>query len=165
MPSPTSTTVPTLRVSASASNVSIADLMMLTISSERMAIESPWLAGARHEALAKPLEAAPDAGVIEGVADADGQPADQRCVDLDPEVDGSTGHLGDLAHERIGLRLGERSCRGRDGLDHAPHLVQEPVVLRGHGREAVDLAVRDEQADELADRVRDPAAEHLVDEG
>jgi hypothetical protein len=34
MPSPTSTTVPTLRVSAVASNVSIADLMMLTISSD-----------------------------------------------------------------------------------------------------------------------------------
>jgi hypothetical protein len=38
MPSPTSTTVPTLRVSVPWSNVSIADLMMLMISSERMAI-------------------------------------------------------------------------------------------------------------------------------
>src|SRR5215218_1322305 len=99
MPSPTSITVPTLRVSASASNVSIADLMMLTISSDLMAIGFSWwawraraLPGARHEALAQPLEAAADAGVIEGVADADGQPADQRFVDRDPEVDGRAGH-------------------------------------------------------------------------
>jgi hypothetical protein len=38
MPSPTSTTVPTLRVSTPASNESIADLRMLVISSERMAM-------------------------------------------------------------------------------------------------------------------------------
>jgi hypothetical protein len=38
MPSPTSTTVPTLRVSTPASNWSIADFRMLVISSERMAI-------------------------------------------------------------------------------------------------------------------------------
>ncbi len=51
MPSPTSTTVPTLRVSAVSSKLSIDDLMMLMISSERMAIGSPsgcaarWCAG------------------------------------------------------------------------------------------------------------------------
>src|SRR5437870_10214901 len=117
MPSPTSTTVPTLRVSASAAKVSIADLMMLTISSDLMAIGSPsggrgtggcywraWaLAGPRHEAFAQALEAAADAGVIQGVADADGQPADQRLIDLDPEVDGPTGHLRDLALQGHGL--------------------------------------------------------------
>src|SRR5258706_5939395 len=51
------------------------------------------LAGARHEAIAQALEAAADAGVVEGVADTDGQAADQRVVDLDPKVTGSTRHL------------------------------------------------------------------------
>ena len=41
MPSPTSTTVPTLRVSVVSSNDSILLLMMLMISSDRMAIASP----------------------------------------------------------------------------------------------------------------------------
>ena len=43
MPSPTSTTVPTLRVSTLASNLSMVDLMMLVISSDRMAIRSGCL--------------------------------------------------------------------------------------------------------------------------
>src|SRR3712207_4119297 len=98
MPSPTSTTVPTLRVSVVSSNRSIDDLMMLTISSERMAIGgSPsgamagcgaaWLAGAGSgdELVAEPLEASADAGVEEAATDLDGQAADERGVDLGPE--------------------------------------------------------------------------------
>src|SRR5215211_6471510 len=147
MPSPTSTTVPTFRVSASASKVSIADLMMLTISSERMAIWGiSWCAwraralpGARHEALAEPLEATPDAGVIEGVADADGEPADQRVVDLDPEIDGRVGHLGNLAPERGGLGLGERRRRGGDRLHDPALLVEEPAIFAGDLANPVDL--------------------------
>ena len=62
--------------------------------------------GARHEALAEPLEAAPDAGVVEGVADPDGEPADQRFVDLDPEVDGSSrSSAATFLLERRGLVL------------------------------------------------------------
>src|SRR5690349_14397440 len=171
MPSPTSTTVPTLRVSASASNVSIADLMMLTISSDLMAIGYSWacwraraLRGARHEAFSEALEATPDAGVIEGVADADGEPADQRFVDLDPEVDGSTGHLGDLALQGSGLVAGERHRRPREGLDDAALRVQEAVVLGRDAGKAIDPASLDEQSDELAHRLGHAGRKHPVDE-
>ena len=98
MPSPTSTTVPTLRVSVVASNWSIGDLMMLMISSERMAMGSPVVsgasarAGAGAELVAQPLEAAADGVVEEAVADLDRQSADDRWVDLGAEVDGGAGH-------------------------------------------------------------------------
>src|SRR5512144_3205012 len=105
MPSPTSTTVPTLRVSAVSSNPSIADLMMLMISSDRMAIASPFgpwpalpglarvrLAAARQELVAEPLEAAPDTGVDEPIADADGEPAEQLGVDPPAQLDAGAGH-------------------------------------------------------------------------
>src|SRR6478735_5700781 len=93
MPSPTSTNVPTLRVSVVSSNWSIADLMMLTISSERMAMGSPIErralvrrrsaadARSRQQLLPEPFEAAPNTCVDEAVADAHGQPADERGID------------------------------------------------------------------------------------
>src|SRR5215212_287372 len=173
MPSPTSTTVPTFRVSASASKVSIADLMMLTISSERMAIwKISWCAwraralpGARHEAFAEPLEAAPDAGVIEGVADADGEPPDQRWVDLDPKLDSRARHLGELALERLGLVDGERERRLRKRVDHAFLAVEQAAVLRGHVAELIDLATLDEEVHQAANGLGHAILEDAVDDG
>src|SRR5204863_10084517 len=127
-PSPTSTTVPTVRVSAWASNVSIADLMMLTISSLRMGIGSPGLVGsvgsvglgrsrtaradAAEELGPETLEAASNARVHERVADADGQPADERFVDGRAEIHGLAGGLRDPGLHGLGLVGGERRGAG-----------------------------------------------------
>src|SRR6266850_5928799 len=114
MPSPTSTTVPTLRVSVFSSKPSIADLMMLMISSERMAIgspfagrrgwrsadcesgalaaESPVRAATCTQLIAQAFEATPHAGIDEPIADPDGQAADECRVDLDLELDRRAGH-------------------------------------------------------------------------
>ena len=78
------------------------------------------LAGARHEALAQPLEAAPDAGVVEGVADADGEPADQRIRRPRPE-----GRRSGRSSRRPSARraavssLGQRHRGRRERLDDA----------------------------------------------
>ena len=94
MPSPTSTTVPTLRVSTPESNESIADLMMLVISSERMAmLVSVLLEGARDELVPQSLEATPDASVDQAVADAHDEAAEQAGIDLDLELDATAGEL------------------------------------------------------------------------
>src|SRR5690242_9424361 len=99
IPSPTSTTVPTLRVSVAASNASISDLRIVVISSERMAMVSPVLPcravaglcgrvlcarvlGARHELFAEPLEATPHACIDHRVADPDDDPADEGGIHL-----------------------------------------------------------------------------------
>src|SRR5215208_8453145 len=75
MPSPTSTTVPTERISTPASNWSIADLMMLVISSALIAIRFSDLSGlvaeaAAGDAPAQTLEPPADAAVEQHVADA-----------------------------------------------------------------------------------------------
>src|SRR6185503_489719 len=171
MPSPTSTTVPTLRLSASVSNVSIADLMMLTISSERMAIGDSWCAGrartladARHEALAEPLEATPDAGVIEGVADANGEPADQRFVKLDVKVHASTRHLGHLLLEHRCLFFRQRPRRAGDRVNGPALLVQHVAELRRDLGKLLDPASPDQQADQIHDRLRHLTVEPRVDD-
>src|SRR6476659_6808655 len=95
MPSPTSTTVPTLRVSVPASNPSIADLMMLVISSERMAIGWDLLesAGARHELVPQAFEAASNAAIDQSVADTDDEAAEEVGIDLEGELDAAAGEL------------------------------------------------------------------------
>src|SRR4029078_10832345 len=87
MPSPTSTTVPTLRVSTPESNESMADLMMLVISSDRVARGADLLEGARDELGPEPLEAAADAPVDQAIADAHDEAAQQAGIDLDVERD------------------------------------------------------------------------------
>src|SRR5450759_386015 len=81
MPSPTSTTVPTLRVSAVASKLSMLPLMMLMISSDRMAIRCSvrvrGSASSSDEAVAEARKPSSHAGIDESVADADGQAPDQ----------------------------------------------------------------------------------------
>ena len=89
MPSPTSTTVPTERVSTPASNWSMADLMIWVMSSERMAMVRVLLwavraTGRRRRACAQPFEATPDAAVDESVPEADLTP---------PRSSGSTWRL------------------------------------------------------------------------
>ena len=97
MPSPTSTTVPTLRVSTPESNESMADLMMLVISSERMAMVRSLLEGARDELVPQPLEATPDAPVDQAVADAHDEAAQQAGIDFDVERDAAAGGLAPAA--------------------------------------------------------------------
>src|SRR6185295_587528 len=110
MPSPTSTTVPTLRASVPASNESIADLMMLVISSERMAIGWDLLEGAlaRDELVPQALEPAPDTAIDHPVADADDQAAEQVGVDLQVELDPAAGHRLEPRSHRADLVLGQR---------------------------------------------------------
>src|SRR4249919_2690811 len=160
MPSPTSTTVPTLRVSAVASNDAIWLLMMLMISSDRMAMASPsgrGLAGSRPgvQLVPQPLQAAADRGVEESVADLDRQAADDRRVDLGAEVDRGAGHrldpAPDLLHLVRGQRDGARDRRHDDApmaVELAGELVRDPPE---HGR----AAALDEQADEAQRRWRD----------
>ena len=93
MPSPTSTTVPTLRVSTPESNESMADLMMLVISSDRMAMAADLLEGARDELVPQPLEAASDAPIDQAVADPHDEAAQQAGIDLDVERDAAAGGL------------------------------------------------------------------------
>ena len=62
------------------SNVSIADLMMLMISSERMAM-SVLLEGARHELIAESLEATSHTAVDEAVAHPNDEAAEQARID------------------------------------------------------------------------------------
>ena len=67
---------------------------MLVISSERMAMRSGLLEGARDELIPQPLEAAPDAAVDQAVADAHDQAAEQARVDRRRRsVDAAAGHL------------------------------------------------------------------------
>src|SRR6478609_1402394 len=114
MPSPTSTTVPTLRVSIAASNESIEDLMMLVISSERMAMGQGLLQGARGELVPQPLEAAPDAPVDQSVADAHHEPADQALVDVGLEGDPSARELLETDRQGPDLAVGQgHGARGR----------------------------------------------------
>src|SRR6185369_10665956 len=101
MPSPTSTTVPTLRVSTPESNESMADLMMLVISSDRMAMGADLLEGARDEPGPEPLQAAADAPVDQTIADAHDEAAQQAGIDLDIEGDATAGGL----FESLGQRL------------------------------------------------------------
>src|SRR5438093_8995874 len=118
MPSPTSTTVPTLRVSTAASNESIADLMMLVISSERMAMLD-LLEGARDELCPQPLETASDAPVDEAVADADDEAAEQAGIDLDIENDAPAGPLLQSSGQTADLILGQFRGGHDGGVDDA----------------------------------------------
>src|ERR1035437_9073878 len=151
IPSPTSTTVPTLRDSAPASKLSIVFLMMLTISSERMAIPSPFgrgdpglstpnlgadlprLGRSLDQPPTQPLEAATDAGVDPSIADFDGEHTDQ------PRVNGrGKFHLGagELFHARPHRRQscgGEWLRRGHRGGDDAASLPHLGVVFGTYG--------------------------------
>src|SRR5690242_10464334 len=140
MPSPTSTTVPTLRVSVPASNPSIADLMMLVISSERMAIGWDLLegAGARDELVPQSLETASDAAVDQSVADADDEAGGQGGIDVEGELDATAGQLLQPGGHGPDLVLRQGGCAGGGGEDDALAGIVETPELGGHARELVD---------------------------
>src|SRR6476469_6840853 len=159
MPSPTSTTVPTLRVSTPASNWSIDDLMMLVISSERMAIDvsrllsqrvgggqcqrrrgAPHSDGSGGELRPQPLEATPDAPVDESIADPDDDPADQVGIDRGLERDLTAGHLLETGGDRPDLGVVQRARARGDGVDDVVALVIEPAELRRDPRQLPDPA-------------------------
>src|SRR5688572_16448573 len=123
MPSPTSTTVPTERVSTPASNSSMADLMIVVMSSDRMAIVSPvWVGSvwgrapcawvglfgrsalrAGGELAAQALEAAAHAAVDELVAQADLHSTEQGRIDPGKKLDGAGGQLSQALAKRADL--------------------------------------------------------------
>src|SRR5687768_12957712 len=97
MPSPTSTTVPTERISTPASNSSIADLMIVVISSERVAISYSrvlfTVSGARRKAISESFETAAHTAVDEQVADPHLDSAQESGVDLRLQLHPAAGHL------------------------------------------------------------------------
>src|SRR5439155_6906168 len=150
IPSPTSTTVPTLRVSVAASNESIDDLMMLVISSERLAV-SGLLQGARRELVPQPLQATPDAPVDESVPDAHDQPAEEAVIDIGLELDPAAGHLLEAGREGPDLEVGQRRGARRGGVGDPLPSVVEPDELGDDARELLDPVAPDEQEDDVAD--------------
>src|SRR5947209_11749811 len=168
MPSPTSTTVPTLRVSVVSSNPSMADLMMLMISSDLIAIGSPfragvgWCAGsgprgrgavravAGDELVAEPLEAAPHASVEQAVADADRESADQSIVDACLELDGGAGHRPKPLLQGAGLVRRQRKRARHDRRDDAAVALEQLVVLERDLRDEVEPPALREQRHEPA---------------
>src|SRR5436853_6113466 len=167
MPSPTSTTVPTLRVSVAASNESIDDLMMLVISSERMAMRrSPGrrLDRARGELVAKSFEAAADAAIDQAIADADHQPAEQALVDSGLQGDPTSRHLLESSGQSADLDVGERRracCRGVD--DPLAGVIEPPELCRD-AADLLDPTALDEEEDEVAGLLGQPV-EDLADDG
>src|SRR5215203_3597988 len=137
MPSPTSTTVPTLRDSAPASNESIAFLRMLVISSERMAMEC-LLQSARGELVPEPLEAASDAPVDESVADTDDDTPENLRVDGRFEQDPVARHLLEPGRDRPDLVGSEGSRARRAGVAESVAPVVEPAELGGDARQLLD---------------------------
>src|SRR5918996_2341442 len=116
MPSPTSTMVPTPLTSAPSSSPLISLLMIDVISSDRIAMLS---LSDRGQPCAQPLQAVAHARVVEHVADAHGNPADERFVDHLVQFDLLAGELGqpvsDLGalvrlHAHRGAHLGQHNA-------------------------------------------------------
>src|SRR3972149_6711094 len=130
MPSPTSSTVPTERVSAPTSKASMADLMMLVMSWERRAMGGILLEGALGEPAPQPLQAASatpggEAGELARHARQQVDPA--ATEEEQDEVEHGTADGG--AHgdsDQLGPR-GERD--GRGGQD-----ARQPLPPQRRGR-------------------------------
>src|SRR3954470_22120047 len=159
MPSPTSTTVPTLRVSTPESNESIADLMMLVISSERMAMCSDLLEGARNELVPQSLEAASDASVDQAVADPHDQAAQQAGIGPEVELDAAAGQLfhprGDSPDLVRAQRRGACCCGKGDALTG----VVETSELGSDAGQLLNPATPEHQPDQVEDGAADDLAE------
>src|SRR3990170_966335 len=163
MPSPTSSTVPTERVSAPTSKASMADLMMLVMSWERRAMGGILLEGARGEPAPQPLQAASDTPVDQAVAEPHDDAAEQARIDVRGQLDAAAGELLDAGRHgedlldeaalaRRGERLADDLAGGPQGQigDLAADLGQGTVLLRGDlGRglhaHALQLGARDLQ--------------------
>src|SRR3990172_2360102 len=112
IPSPTSTTVPTLRVSTPESNSSMADLMIWVMSSERMAMGRVPLVRASGgdvgEAGTESLETTTHGTVDEAVPDPDLEAAEQAGIDLLTQLDVLAGHGRESRLEGCQLRDRQR---------------------------------------------------------
>src|SRR6478752_3210820 len=150
-PSLIASALPRMRVSTPASNWSIADFRMLVISSERMAMGTVLLQGARCELVPQPLEAASDAPVDESIADPDDDPAEDRRVDVGFECDAAAGERFEAGRDLADLVVGQR-CRARGGGVGQPvALVVEAGKLGRDAWQLLDPSTPDKEQDEVAD--------------
>src|SRR3990170_192600 len=138
MPSPTSSTVPTERVSAPTSKASMADLMMLVMSWERRAMGGILLEGARGEPAPQPLQAASDTPVDQAVAEPhDDAAAEQARIDVRGQLDAAAGELLEAGRQGADLVRVERRRAGGGGVDDAVAQIVEaggnPRPARGRG--------------------------------
>src|SRR3989304_4406393 len=130
MPSPTSSTVPTERVSAPTSKASMADLMMLVMSWERRAMGGILLEGARGEPAPQPLQAASDTPVDQAVAEPHDDAAEQARSDVRGQLDAAAGELLEAGRQGADLVRVERRRAGGGGVDDAV----AQIVEAGGGR-------------------------------
>src|SRR3990170_6128076 len=137
MPSPTSSTVPTERVSAPTSKASMADLMMLVMSWERRAMGVILLEGARGEPAPQPLQAASDAPVDQAVAEPHDDAAEQARIDVRGQLDAAAGESLEAGRQGADLVRVERRRAGGGGVDDAVAQIVEaggnPRPARGRG--------------------------------
>src|SRR3972149_3248988 len=134
MPSPTSSTVPTERVSAPTSKASMADLMMLVMSWERRAMGGILLEGARGEPAPQPLQAASDTPVDQAVAEPHDEAAEQARIDVRGQLDAAPGGVlgatvpgGPHGHPPpLGARVGR--------VGRIPRGPPQPLLAQRRGR-------------------------------
>src|SRR3954454_21173585 len=161
MPSPTSTTVPTERVSAPVSNWSIADLMIVVMSSDLMAISySVSVAircvlsgneGAGLEAAAETFEPPAHAAVDQQIAEADLHAAEQRRVHVEGQVDAPAGHLFESAAEGRNFIVSKWRRTRRYRLVYPLALVVQAPKLTGDLVHHFQPAAAEHQTDQVVD--------------
>src|SRR6188768_3092651 len=113
----------------------MADLMMLVISSERMAMGADLLEGARDELIPQSLEATSDAPVDQAIADAHDEAAEQRLVDLRGEGDAAAGGLFEPSGQRPDLVGGQRRGARDGGVGDALPAIVDATELGGDAAE------------------------------
>src|SRR3954454_42533 len=143
----------------------MADLMMLVISSDRMAMVGRLLEGARDELVPQPLEATPDAPIDQAVADADDETAQQAGVDLHFERDPAARGLFKPRGELPDLVLGELGRRRSGGMRDPLAPVIEPPVLGGDAGQVLDPAAAKQQPDEIGSSPGHAVPEQFVEGG
>src|SRR3954468_10225397 len=125
--------------------------MMLVISSERMAMCSDLLEGARNELVPQSLEAASDASVDQSVADAHDQAAQQAGVGPEVELDATAGQLfhprGDSLDLVRAQRRGACCCGESDALSGVVQTSELPCDTG----ELLDPASSEHQPDQVED--------------
>src|SRR3972149_3841127 len=158
MPSPTSSTVPTERVSAPTSKASMADLMMLVMSWERRAMGGILLEGARGEPAPQPLQAASDTPVDQAVAEPHDDAAEQAPIGVRGQPDAAAGELLEAGRQGADLVRVERRRAGGGGVDDAVAQIVEAGELARHARQQVDPAATEEEQDQVEHGTADGGA-------
>src|SRR5690606_23678488 len=121
--------------------------------------------GAVVELLAEDVELVADAPVVDAVADADDEAADERGVHLHPEADLLPRPLREGALELLRLVVAERAGRPHGGLDEAEPGVAEGAVGADDGRQQVLPLLLEEEADEPQRELAEPPLEELPHDG